>query len=202
MDEVIRPKSVFVMHDRSLEEYIRWLNSQAREELTAFLGITEVAEIEKEKAMNTPMDELVQQLERNTTKQIRPGDSVRDAVTKEYLGKVLRVETVNYAHIQTKDGDGARVNMARIETAPKLTPEQAWSQLPLDIVKELAALKESPFNHSWGGATSLYASGYTDLRRQCYVLLGGTGVKVTEEVKGRVRSIIETLAGHLGIRIV
>jgi len=43
---------------------------------------------------------------------------------------------------------------------------------------------------------------YTALRRECYVLLGGAGVKVTEDVKERVRSTIETLSRHLGIRII
>ncbi len=230
MDEVIRPEDFFGDRLCTLDEYATWMSSENRAWLVRHLGITEVAESrdlnevsrpsermdkEKEKAMNSIFGtEIVGAWEAehkgdiNITKSIGIGTQVRDAVTKEYLGKVVKVETVVYATIETRDGDQARVNVARIEVAPKLTPEQAWSQLPLDIVKFLVEIKRSPVR-AWGGdAVGWYGNPvfltptkYSELRHQAYVLLGGAGVKVTEDVKERVRSIIETLAGHLGIRI-
>src|SRR6266568_2482440 len=214
--ELIRPEDFFGDRLCTLDEYATWMSSENRAWLVRHLGITEVAESrdlnevsrpsermdkEKEKAMNSIFGtEIVGAWEAehkgdiNITKSIGIGTQVRDAVTKEYLGKVVKVETVVYATIETRDGDQARVNVARIEVAPKLTPEQAWSQLPLDIVKRLVDLKRLP------GMMNEFA--YTALRRECYVLLGGAGVKVTEDVKERVRSTIETLSRHLGIRII
>ncbi len=202
MDEFIRPEDVLGARLCTLYEYATWMSSENRAWLVRHLGITEVAEMdkEKEKAMNsifgakTTAQELAREAEKQFGTSIGVGTQVRDAMTKEYLGKIVQVETVVYATIETRDGDRARVNVARIEVAPKLTPEQAWSQLPLDIVKRLVDLKRLP------GMMNEFA--YTALRRECYVLLGGAGVKVTEDVKERVRSTIETLSRHLGIRII
>ncbi len=203
MDEVIRPEDFFGDRLCTLDEYATWMSSENRAWLVRHLGITEVAEMDKEKekkAMNSifgarsTAQELAHDAEKQFGTSIGVGTQVRDAMTKEYLGKIVQVETVVYATIETRDGDRARVNVARIEVAPKLTPEQAWSQLPLDIVKRLVDLKRLP------GMMNEFA--YTALRRECYVLLGGAGVKVTEDVKERVRSTIETLSRHLGIRII
>ncbi len=239
--EVILPEDFLGARLCTLDEYATWMSSENRAWLVRHLGITEVAEMDKNKEAGVIVEDIrrlvevgilspgqaraevirhlgldrvvlmedktvnafgiqktAQELAQEASKQfgtsIGVGTQVRDAVSKEYLGKVVRIETVVYADIETRDGDHARANVARLEVAPKLTPEEAWVQLPQDIVKRLVDLK--PFPGMMSGFT------YTALRRDCYILLGGAGVKITEDVKERVRKIIETLAGHLDIRII
>src|SRR5216684_432034 len=100
MDEVIRPESFLGKRLCTLDEYATWMSSQAREELITFLGITEVSEIEKEKSMGSIFEarvakELGHEAE-GIDRQIGIGTQVRDAASKEYLGKVVQVETVVY----------------------------------------------------------------------------------------------------------
>ncbi|SRR6266567_1011822 len=216
MDELIRPEDKRLC---TLDEYATWMSSENRAWLVRHLGITEVAEMDREKeekGMESKFSAFGKEgpaQEWPGARSIGVGTQVRDVVTKEYLGKVVKIETVIYATVETPGSQQRdvqpRIKIERIEVAPKLTPEQAWSQLPLDIVKFLVEIKRSPVR-AWGGEAVgwhgtpvfLTPTKYSELRRQAYVLLGGAGVKVTEDVKERVRSIIETLAGHLGIRVV
>ena len=82
---------------------------------------------------------------------------------------------------------------------PKLTPEQAWAELPI-LVAELIKEKSWPQQFSRDNKRAIFESDRTEIRHQSYILLGGAGIKVTEEVKERVRNVIERMATVLGVR--
>lgn len=174
--------SLFALGQFSYGMIVVWRSMRVG--LIRHLGITEVAAIEKEKAMETYTE---------NEKTIGLRSPVKNKISGEYLGKVTAMRNVWY--VKT-DGTGSReFDLEHLELAPRLTPEEAWMQLPLDIVRDLVEFERTSITGT------LYPSAYRELRHRAYVLLGGAGIKVTDDVKERVRSIIETLAGHLGMGI-
>ncbi|SRR5258708_892811 len=84
---------------------------------------------------------------------------------------------------------------------PKLTQEQAWMELPL-LVAELINNKALVSEFSNDKRRVIYEPDRTEIRHQAYILLGGADprIDITEEVKERVRDVIERMAAILGVR--
>ena len=108
------------------------------------------------------------------------GDPVRDRHTGQYLGKVTEEKVARYLYV---DNGAGWYHEVQLEPAPKLTAEEAWTQVPILVLREI---KEHFLDQRCAYEDALRA-----IRHECYKLLGGAGVKVTEEVKGRVRKVIE-----------
>lgn len=121
---------------------------------------------------------------------IKIGDRVRDIRTGEYQGEVTHIAVIRELLV-VRNGLSSLVYEHDVEPAPRLTSEEAWTQAPILIVREILER-----------GTRLYESDRRGIRHECYKLLGGSGVKITEPVKGRVRTIIEQVASALHVQSV
>lgn len=120
---------------------------------------------------------------------IKVGDRVRVRGSGRYLGEVTKIETRAVIKDQTK----VNVMLVEdIEVAPKLTPDNAWVEATLAISGAIAGV------HITGRLSEFEQR---EIRHQAYVILGGTGIKITESVKEQVRSIIRRVAEQLDVRL-
>jgi hypothetical protein len=128
----------------------------------------------------------------SVTPEIKVGDPVRNKHNGRYEGTVEKIITLRQ-FVVDHNGLKGLVYEENVELAPRLTPEEAWGQVP---VLALRTLMEPSIG------SYLYSYQYSNLRHECYKLLGGAGVKVNEETKRRVRNLVESVAGALSIEIV
>ena len=119
-----------------------------------------------------------------------PSDAIGKIVKKQMVCDITY--TVQFNSGRTADFDGAD-----LEPAPKLTPDEAWAQLPILIIEQVKALRV----HYTDGVPVLYAGQRSNIRHECYKLLGGAGIKV-EPVKERVTNMVEAIARAMGVRVV
>ncbi len=122
--------------------------------------------------------------------EIKIGDHVRDSRTKEYQGEVKNIAIIKQL-VVCRNGLTSLVYESDVEPAPRLTSEEAWAQAPILVVHEILER-----------GTVLYEFDRRQIRHECYRLLGGSGIKVTEPVKERVRAIIEQVASALHVQSV
>jgi hypothetical protein len=129
-----------------------------------------------------------------TEQKIEVGSPVKSKRTGEYLGKVKELRIITVAEVQYDDKyrHTYPYEVADLELAPQLTPEEAWAEVPILVLRVLT----TP-----GSGTTFYSDEYSALRFHCYKLLGGAGVKVTDEVKARVRKIVQDVCQALYIDI-
>ena len=143
------------------------------ESLIPVLGISEVEEQRR-----------LRREEQRVNGQIKIGDHVKSAWDGTYLGVVSGIKTVRFYDVQ-QNGHITQVLETGLQPAPRLTPDEAWAKVPEIIVDGIL---------DWKTPTSV--------RHDCYVLLGGSGVKVTGGVKERVRNaqarMIDRLGGEIG----
>jgi hypothetical protein len=129
---------------------------------------------------------------------IKVGNRVQEAGGGEYLGKVTSIESIVMYAIEVPASMGGNWNITReasqIELAKELTELEAWTELPILVLKELQS-----FTTVWG---TVVVSEQRSIRHDCYVLLGGAHIKITEEVKARVRKVVADVASALGIFLV
>ncbi len=131
------------------------------------------------------------------------GDWVKDTWTNEDAGEVTRLKT--FAVVQRASGEAYTYDISRLELAerpkPKPTQEQAWTELPI-LVAELIKDKAWVSALSKDKSPVIYETERTEIRHQAYILLGGANprINITDEVKERVRDVIERMAAILGVR--
>lgn len=118
------------------------------------------------------------------------GDRVRSKRTGDYLGKITAIKVVYEA--TDSDGYVSRNFSDQLELAPQLDAATVWSEVPLLIMREI---------NGRGPRRVIFDFEQKSIRHQCYRLLGGNGVKVTDEVKERVRLLISQVAAGLGIEV-
>lgn len=128
------------------------------------------------------------------------GDPVKGKYTGEYLGKITRV--IAHFYYEIDDDDMGITSEDSIEPAPRFTPEEAWAQLPILILRELL-----PFinrDRRIMSTPPVYESERRAIRHEAYKFLGGASprVEITEEVKVRVRGKIREVADILGLLII
>lgn len=121
-----------------------------------------------------------------------PSDAIGKIIKKQTIFKV--VYTVEF-----KSGNTGEYEHKDLSPAPKLTQDEAWERLPILIIEQVEARKSA--SHTYGGF-AIYASDRSDIRYECYKLLGGSGIKVDSAVKDRVTSMVENVARALGIRVI
>lgn len=116
--------------------------------------------------------------------EIKVGDYVRHTSVIDTEGTVKHI----YTTLVIEDEYGTRFTGTSdgfVKAQKKLSEEDAWIEVALMVGREVQR-----WGVSWGGydvPDYLQKS----VRRMCYVILGGNGIKVDEEVKVRVRSLIE-----------
>ncbi len=129
------------------------------------------------------------------------GDWVRNTWHGE-AGEIISLTTI--AEVKTDERDFA-CPIDELEATekprPKLTPEQAWLELPM-LIAELINDKAWISQLSKDKHRDLYETDRTEIRHQAYILLGGADprIDITEPVKERVRNVIERMAAVLGVR--
>ena len=106
--------------------------------------------------------------------QLKVGDPVKSRYDGEYLGCIAGVETVTYLTIQNPNNifETTHVPEEAVELVPRLTPEEAWEKV-VELIDDGVLEFENP----------------TETRHQCYRVLGGNGIKVTDSVRGRVQGL-------------
>lgn len=117
----------------------------------------------------------------------KEGDRVTSKNNMGRYYKVTGVVLVQRLTIQDENTGATFVDLApdMFDPAPKkLTPVEAWSEVPVLIIRLM---------QDYG--LPLWEYDKRGIRHECYKLLGGAGVKVNEEVKTRVRYLIEQTEG-------
>lgn len=131
-----------------------------------------------------------------SNEQIKIGERVKSKHTGEYLGQVIGERTIRVLAIRNAQGfDQYGLNEDDVEIADRLTPDQAWAELPFLVVKLL----------NTRGPGRLLCGEHAAIRHECYKFLGGAGIKIEHPDgpnKQRVRQTIERFAEFLNIEIV
>lgn len=117
------------------------------------------------------------------------GDPVVYKHSGEYLGKFEHYHNVRYVVFKNPTGQSRTVPEEGVKRGEKLTPDMAWDKAHTLV---LGYALEDSFPTGVPGKKAI--------RAELYRLLGASGVKVTEEVKERVRRIIEGIENTLGCR--
>lgn len=101
-----------------------------------------------------------------------------------YRGEIQAVQT-QYTIFWDDGGTTQTTNEAGLEYA-KLSTEDAWLEASLLIGRRIEQLLGE--GSGWYSVPEWKAK---QIRHECYQILGGNEIKVTEEVKAKVRSLIE-----------
>lgn len=117
------------------------------------------------------------------------GTRVRSKSTGEYLGTVSGTTTFYTVNNSRGEYEGEYLPTS-IEVAPDLDDQTVWSELPLLVIRETLKI-----------GIVLDKDDRKLLRAACYRLLGGQRIKITPEVKARVRDIINQVASLLNVRM-
>lgn len=115
------------------------------------------------------------------------------------IGKVIKKQTVYKIvyTIQFNSGRTAEYDGVDLQPAPKPNPEQAWVSVPMIAITQIKKGR----GHMQDSSV-IYEFERRAIRHECYVALGGAGVKVTDEVRERVADIVEDVAHAMGLRVV
>lgn len=135
-----------------------------------------------------------QKVESQRDQPIKVGDYVRFINNDKYLGKVVSEHTVRVLTIIDDNGYEHGIPDDVLEVAPKLTPDEAWAELPYLILGQLNKWATYVIQPLGEDALKL-------IRHEAYKLLGGAGIKVTVEVKERVRKAISRIADAMGVEL-
>jgi hypothetical protein len=140
--------------------------------------------------------ESKQELANEVTKGPKVGDKVHDNASG-YNATIIATRDVRLYTIQV-NLYGSRFDLTReadqFKPIVELSQEEAWTELPISVMRLLKTYQirlDIP----------IYASDQRAIRHECYVLLGTSHVKITPEVKVRVRSVIADVADvlHIGL---
>lgn len=171
--------------------------AQAQVTLDDVLRIYDTVKKEKE---NATMTNTIYDQKRDIDFNV--GDWVHNTRTGNE-GEILSLKTIAEVKLD-KTGNVFVYETEELEPAerpkPKLTPEQTWAELPIRIAELIKEKSWPGWNFSKNNERAIYEADRTEIRHQAYILLGSAGVKVTEEVKERVRDTIERMAAVLGVR--
>src|SRR5260221_589317 len=133
------------------------------------------------------------------------GDWVRcNWAGARHEGEIVGIQTIAEVKMALS-GNTFPYNIDVLEPAdrpkPKLTQEQAWTELPI-LVAELIKDKAWVSALSKDKSPVIYETERTEIRHQAYILLGGADprIDIAEPVKERVRDVIERMAAILGVR--
>lgn len=120
-------------------------------------------------------------------------------VIGQVVARSLECRTV-YS-VRLPSGLTARLEGRDLEPAPRLTPEEAWAQLPILVLREIVEHERTtiPLVPEYNGYIS--SDKHSAIRHECYKLLGGSGVKITEEVKERVRNKITEIGQIVNVYV-